>query len=102
MKRTAIFYFLVLTLVGLGILSLLHFGAQLPLPVATDGSALPVKQAATDPSSSMLGAMLAGLSENFSSPLSHLFLQLLVIIAASRLLGGLFARFGQPSVIGEM
>jgi hypothetical protein len=100
MKRTAIFYFLILTIVGLGIVALLHFGAKLPPPAGD--VALSAKTAAQDPSGSMLGSMLAGLSEIFSSPLSHLFLQLLVIIATSRLLGGLFARFGQPSVIGEM
>jgi len=101
MKRTAIFYFAVLAVVGLAIAGLLHFGARLPSPVAA-GDVTPVHRVLAEPEGSMLASMLKGVSENFSSPLSHLFLQLLVIIAASRLLGGLFARFGQPSVIGEM
>ena len=40
--------------------------------------------------------------ENFHSPLARLLLQFLVIILATRLLGSLFARFGQPRVIGEI
>src|SRR5688572_6928934 len=101
MKRTAIFYFAVLAVVGLAIAGLLHFGERLPPPGAA-GEVAPVQRVLVDTEGSMLASMLKGVSENFSSPLSHLFLQLLVIIAASRLLGGLFARFGQPSVIGEM
>ena len=42
------------------------------------------------------------LLENFHSPLARLLLQFLVIILATRLLGSLFARFGQPRVIGEI
>jgi Kef-type K+ transport system membrane component KefB len=53
-------------------------------------------------SASLLGAMGSALGQNFHHPLSHLFLQLLVIIAASRMLGGVFTKFGQPAVIGEM
>lgn len=102
MKRTAIFYFVVLFVVGLGIAGLLKLGADLPHPVANGGAGAPVQRALAEPAGSMLSAMLKGLSDNFSSPLSHLFLQLLVIISASRLAGGLFTRFGQPSVVGEM
>ena len=42
------------------------------------------------------------LLENFHSPLARLLLQFIVIILATRLLGSLFARFGQPRVIGEI
>ena len=45
---------------------------------------------------------MEGLGANFHHPLSGLFLQLLVIISASRLMGDIFTRFGQPAVVGEM
>jgi Kef-type K+ transport system membrane component KefB len=43
-----------------------------------------------------------GLRDHAREPISGLFLQLLVIIGASRAAGWLFARCGQPAVIGEM
>jgi len=42
------------------------------------------------------------LLENFHSPLARLLLQFIVIILATRLVGALFTRFGQPAVIGEI
>jgi len=42
------------------------------------------------------------LLDNFHSPLARLLLQFIVIIVATRLLGSLFTRFGQPAVIGEI
>jgi Kef-type K+ transport system membrane component KefB len=42
------------------------------------------------------------LLENFHSPLARLLLQFIVIILATRLVGSLFTRFGQPAVIGEI
>ena len=106
MKRTSIFYVVLLVVVGLGIAGVLKLGATLPSP-AVAGTVTAAKDAAhaaapVAVSPGLLGSMSAGLQENLSHPLSHLFLQLLVIIGASRLLGGLFTKFGQPSVIGEM
>ena len=102
MKRNASFYIVTLALVGIGIFTVLHLGATLPSPQATaellHSSAPKVKAAGVSTSASML----AGLQENLNEPLSHLFVQLLVIIAVSRLTGTLFARCGQPSVVGEM
>jgi Sodium/hydrogen exchanger family len=43
-----------------------------------------------------------GLRSNFDHRLSHLFIQFLVIISVSRAMGKMFARLGQPEVIGEM
>lgn len=40
--------------------------------------------------------------EHFNSPLARLLLQFIVIIVATRLVGSLFARLGQPPVIGEI
>lgn len=39
---------------------------------------------------------------NLAHPLSRLFVQLLVIIAAARAMGAAFVRFGFPAVVGEM
>ncbi|MEY4561913.1 MAG: hypothetical protein RLZZ618_1190 [Pseudomonadota bacterium] len=64
--------------------------AQLTAP----GGAMP---AAADPTG-WFDAMQA----NLAHPLSRLFVQLLVIIAAARLAGSAFTRFGLPGVVGEM
>ncbi len=40
--------------------------------------------------------------ENLKDPLAKLLLQFIVIILATRTVGSLFKRFGQPSVIGEI
>jgi len=42
------------------------------------------------------------LKANLTHPLSRLFVQLLVVIGAARLVGGAFARHGLPAVVGEM
>ena len=102
MKRIASFYLVTLTLVGIGILAVLHLGASLPAPqVATEllHSGAPKVHPAH---STAVAAVMSGLAEHANEPLSHLFVQLLVIIAASRLVGMVFARCGQPSVVGEM
>ena len=39
---------------------------------------------------------------NATDPLSRLLMQFLVIVAATRLTGRLFQKFGQPPVVGEM
>ncbi|WP_395737017.1 cation:proton antiporter [Prosthecobacter sp.] len=101
MKRTASFYIITIALVGIGIFAVLHFGAGLPPPQGT-AELLHSTASKAKPAGAGTDSMLAGLSENLNDPLSHLFVQLLVIIAASRLAGTLFARCGQPSVVGEM
>lgn len=44
----------------------------------------------------------AAITANFAHPLSHLFVQLLVVIAAARLTGAVFTGLGLPAVVGEM
>lgn len=44
----------------------------------------------------------AAIAANFTHPLSHLFVQLLVVIAAARITGRVFAGIGLPAVVGEM
>ncbi|GEP41677.1 cation:proton antiporter [Brevifollis gellanilyticus] len=100
MNKNTLLYLLTLAVTVVGIMGVLHFGASLPAP---EGVAV-VAQATAAPAagSSVVGAMQAGLMANFHHPLSHLFVQLLVIIMASRLVSWLFTRMGQPGVVGEM
>ncbi|MES2568895.1 MAG: cation:proton antiporter [Verrucomicrobiota bacterium] len=93
MKRTVFLYLLILSVVLVPMGWLLHMGASLPVPAGTVSANIGVPAQE---------AMLSGIVRNLADPLSHLFLQLLVIIAVSRLMGRLFTRFGQPSVVGEM
>ncbi|QJE94319.1 cation:proton antiporter [Luteolibacter luteus] len=107
MNRNTIFYLVMLLIVGGGILGVVKLGAHLPGPVHTEATlaaeaAKPHVAAAVPASGSALGAMWSTLRTNLDHPLSHLFIQLLVIISASRLVGGLFTKFGQPAVVGEM
>jgi Kef-type K+ transport system membrane component KefB len=48
------------------------------------------------------GGLFSALQANLSHPLSQLFVQLLVLIAAARLAGAIFVRLGLPAVVGEM
>ncbi len=105
MKRTSVLYVLVVVLSVLPILGILRLGADLPAPPGTPPAVAVESTAAgqaTAPDSSAVTAMLSGLAQNLEHPLSHLFLQLLVIIAVSRATGRLFTAIGQPSVVGEM
>lgn len=98
MKRTVIIYTSIVILVGLGILWILNLGGQLQPPLAStqELAATAPKPVPGD------GGLLAGIQQHAEEPLSHLFVQMLVIITASRLMGGLFSKLGQPSVVGEM
>jgi Kef-type K+ transport system membrane component KefB len=53
-------------------------------------------------SMSSFKSLLAPFAANLQDPLSHLLVQLLAIIVAARLAGGLFKRVGLPAVVGEM
>lgn len=101
MKKTSLLYLLILTLVVVPIVGVLHFGASLPAP-QTQVTAKAAPAVAGTGELSALDSMMAGLRENFDNPLSHLFLQLVVIITASRVMGKIFTMMGQPSVVGEM
>ncbi len=93
MQRTNFVYLAILLLCGALLAGVLHYGMTLHgSPEATTAAA----------PASPLAAMGQTLGENAAHPLSRLFLQLVIIIAAARLVGGLFAKLGQPSVIGEM
>jgi len=63
-------------------------------PAAASGAL----QAAAPPTEGAFEALRVHLSQ----PLSRLFVQLLVVIAAARLVGSMFMRHGLPAVVGEM
>ena len=96
MKRATLFYVVTLGVVIAAIAAVLHVGSSLPSPGGSQAGALGA------------GASLAGQADHtwtgtgLRGPLMRLLLQLLVIIAVARLVGKLFARVGQPSVVGEM
>lgn len=101
-KETAWLYVMVVCLVGLGIFLSLYAGRNLK-PASISPRVLAEEKAHSSGSSSTVGADLtAGLKLNASGALSHLFVQLGVILGAAAALGWLFTRFGQPAVVGEM
>lgn len=97
MKRTSVLYLLIITLLVAPLLWVLRAGSSLPAPAGA-----PVKVATAAASTTTLDAFQSGLAHNLADPISHLFLQLLVIIVVSRIVGRLFVACGQPAVVGEM
>ncbi len=95
MKRASLYYLVTLVVAVIAIPSLLRLGSSLPQPEG-------VKVAAEAAGVAPVEGMVASLKTNFEHPLGHLFLQLVVIIAASQLMGRAFTRVGQPAVVGEM
>ncbi len=102
MKRTSLIYLTTLVLAGLAIFGVLQMGSDLPVPAGSGAQGESAGAVAAPSEVSLLEGMQAGLRKNLEDPLSHLFVQLLIIIIASRLMGKIFKFFGQPSVVGEM
>lgn len=92
MKRILAIYAVVSTVFILGILAVFHVGQPLSHGVIAAAHASPVASA----------SIWTALAQNIQDPLARLLIQFIVIIAATRLVGSLFARFGQPAVVGEM
>ena len=95
-------YVLMLVIASVAILALMNQGASLPLPTGSSLSEVPAAPAAAEHGGSGVTHPFAGFQTNLQHPLSQLFIQLLVIIAAARLLGAAFLRIGLPAVVGEM
>ncbi len=102
MKPTALYYVVLVAVFGLAIAAVLHFGRNLPSPAAATETVNPVSAANPSQSGGVSSSAFSGALRNLEEPVSRLFLQLLVIIIASRLVGRAFSLFGQPSVVGEM
>lgn len=99
MQRTILIYVALLALFGSGICVAIKRGQRLPAPMVRNAPVVGV--AATVPSGDP-ATFWSPLRENFKEPLSRLLLQVIVIVLATRLVGSLFNRWGQPSVIGEI
>jgi Kef-type K+ transport system membrane component KefB len=105
MKRTARLYLLIVSVAGLGIFFILHFGERLPAPaspLSTESVARTTPDVTAVGDSSFFASVESSLRQNGANPLSRLFLQLLIIVSASCAVGWMFTRFGQPAVVGEM
>lgn len=101
MKRPLIFYALLLAIVGAAIVAMLHLGSSLPAPQGVAAKGIEHAAAAIEQPSAF-ATLREGLLSHLEQPLGHLFLQLLAIIAVSRLVSRLFVWMGQPAVVGEM
>lgn len=100
MKRTFLIYLVTLTLFGSGIFFVIKQGKHLPSPM-TDNTQT-VVGITTPVVSSHPASAWAAMSENMKDPLSRLLLQVIVIVLATRTVGAIFTRFGQPAVVGEV
>ena len=106
MPKNLFFYVAVLLVFGTGTWLILRSGSHLRPDAERSAEAARIAQPhpgvgpeIKKPSS---GGIAQTLVENVQSPLSILLLQVIVIVAAARLLGALFQKIGQPPVIGEM
>ena len=99
MKRTILIYLALLAFFGAGICFAIKQGQHLAAPTVENapavGAVVPLRP---DDSTSLWSSLGANLQE----PLSRLLLQVIVIVLATRLVGTLFTRWGQPSVVGEV
>lgn len=109
MSRMVFVYLATLVVFGLGLIGVLRVGATLqtqrPALSATQTEARPLPPAVSSthvPASQGRADITGILQENLRHPLSLLLAQLLTILVATRLLGRLFRKIGQPAVIGEM
>src|SRR5437868_9115396 len=105
MKRTALYYFFMVTALGLGIFFILRAGNQLPapaLPLSTQSSSQITPHLTGAGDYSFSASVESSLWDNANDPLTRLFLQLFVVITVSYVIGWIFTRFGQPTVVGEM
>lgn len=107
MGKNLLIYVFIIVSFGFGIYSILERGSRLPLQALPPAqSAGPAGQgtASSQPQATQVQITSTGdeLIVSLQQPLSLLLLQIIVIIAAARGLGYLFARISQPAVIGEM
>ncbi len=96
MHKSVLFYAAMLLVFGAGIYAILGYGARMEV-AAPSAQSVGAVQPASPPSGEA-----QGLLSHLQQPLSLLLLQVILILAAARGLGGLFAKIGQPRVIGEM
>jgi Kef-type K+ transport system membrane component KefB len=93
MKRLWVFYLGMILVALAAIMVVIRAGGSLPGP---EGVPIGLVEGVAS------GERPDGVRTNLENPLSHLLIQLLVIIAASRIMGTVARRIGQPEVVGEM
>jgi Kef-type K+ transport system membrane component KefB len=100
MQRNLLFYAVLLLLFAVGLYGILSTGSKLdkPAPAVSAGAAESPGTAHGEARHGLTGALF----EKLQHPLALLLLQVLAIVASARALGSLFAKIGQPPVIGEM
>src|SRR5262245_56601110 len=97
-NKTFLLYGVILVVFGLGMFFAIDRGQHLqPRSVEAPAKASPRAISPSETDSSWLG-----LDENIKEPLSRLFIQLSVVLVATRVVGSLFVKMGQPAVVGEM
>ena len=103
-RETAWLYVIVVSVVGVGILFSLYAGAHLPPPATASPRTVLAQEGVhrADAIHSSSPTVIAGLVHNASTGLSHLILQLAIILSVSSAVGWAFTRGGQPAVLGEM
>jgi Kef-type K+ transport system membrane component KefB len=96
-------YVLVIGVFVGAVLLILHLGADLT-PATTVHVAKPdISTVVARPTAAgNADSAFPALFENLRHPFSLLLMQMVVIVSAARVAGGLFRKMGQPSVIGEM
>lgn len=101
LRRLSCLYAVTLLVACAAIMGVLHFGSALPHPQATTAVKEKTTAVAT-PTGSSVSGLTRGLRGNLAHPLSHLLVQLSVVIALSQLASRIFRRIGQPAVVGEI
>lgn len=103
-QKSLLLYGLVLAVFGAGICLALERGQRLERPPVAGPSQAHPAMVPTQPllPQAASGSIWTGLESNLKDPLSRLFLQLIVILIATRVVGTLFVKIGQPAVVGEM
>jgi len=93
MKKQIIFYITTVIFFGSAIWATLHFGQELEVGK---------KIVEVSSEQSVIENFFSELSHNIVHPLSLLILQIITILLFSRVLGIIFGKIGQPTVIGEI
>ncbi len=103
MRKSLLLYPLILLVFGLGLYLAFENGSALDAARITH-HASHTPSPAMQPSSGVgpSASLLANLRQNFEDPLTRLFVQLILIVLATRVCGVLMRKAGQPAAIGEM
>jgi Kef-type K+ transport system membrane component KefB len=103
MGKNLLVYPLILIVFGLSLFLAVEHGSTLDTRAVTHHGSR-ITPPAMQPSSGVgpSASVLANLRQNFEDPLTRLFVQLILIVLATRVCGGLMRKVGQPAVIGEM